>query len=147
MSIPKIDKMQSGALDQVQVAPSGFNILSTNFLVSAIVLVGSIFTWWNFSESQVTVAVTQLLGVVSFVALIREQIKATGLKVDLRKWLATANPLHYIGQILLAIGVSLPPELLPSLKTLVDALQTGNWGQVISAGLALITILYHIFRK
>ena len=53
---------------------------STNYTTQIIMFLGSLFTFFTFSESQVGQAVASLYAVIGFIMLVREKAK-TGIKV------------------------------------------------------------------
>lgn len=52
----------------------------------------------------------------------------------------------YVTNVVVALSPQLA-DLLPPLKSLVDALYAQNWGQVITAGVSLLSILFYSVIK
>lgn len=114
----------------------------TNFWF-ALLMVG--LSFFGGGENTAQALVTAGVGVVAAIGVFRQFLvnaKWKGLKATL----AEPNTWNYIGGVILTI-LPQATDLIPALHGVYDALITGNWGLVISRGIALLTIIYYLFVK
>jgi hypothetical protein len=113
----------------------------TNLYLNIILLIGAIFG--GMSGDTAGVIVGAAAGVVAAVGLIRAWIVSA--KFD-SGFINNPNVWAYITAIVVAFAPK-AAELIPALQGLFEALKTGNWGSVISAGVTLISMIYFTFFK
>lgn len=114
----------------------------TNFWFAALMVV---FSFFGGTEGLAQQIVSLGVGVVSLFGTVRQFLpnaKSKGFK-DV---LGEVNTWNYISGVLTLI-VPRAGELVPALRDLYDALIIGNWGLVITRGVALLTIAFYLFKK
>lgn len=114
----------------------------TNFWFAALMFV---FSFFGGTEDTAQVIVSAGVGLVAAAGAIRQflpNLKFTGFKAAL----AAPNTWNYLSGVLVLL-VPQAGELVPALREVYDALILGNWGLVISRGIAFLTILFYIFKK
>ena len=84
-------------------------------------------------------------GVVAAVLALRNWIVKAKFNLD-KSWIADPNNIAYLTAVVVAISPKLA-ELIPGLKTLFDALSTGNWGAINTAAVSVISLIYYTFFK
>lgn len=118
------------------------SLMGTNFWVNLLLLVGSL---WGLENQTATTVVVAIFGVVGAFFSVRNFVvaaKYTGTKT----WLSDPNTWSYLTAVVLAIIPS-ATDLVPALRDVTDALLSGNWASIITAGLSLLTIIYYRFVK
>ena len=128
--------------DQVNALP-GWGV---NRITQYIMFIGSLFTFFTFSESEVGAAVAAVFAVAGFAVTFYEKAK-TGIVADWGKWLANPNTWSNLTAILVGLLPTLSPEAVNFLKLLVEGIGSGNWQQAITAAFSLVTILIYFFRN
>lgn len=114
----------------------------TNFWFALIMVALSFF---GGGESTAQALVTAGFGLVAGIGALRQFIVGA-------KWqgfgatLSEPNTWNYIAGVVLTI-LPQATDLVPALQGVYDALISGNWGLVISRGIALLTIMYYLFIK
>jgi len=114
----------------------------TNFWFASLMLVLSFFGGTEDLAQQI---ISTAVGVVALFGAVRQflpNLKFTGFKAAL----AAPNTWNYLSGVLVLL-VPQAGELVPALREVYDALILGNWGLVISRGIALLTIAFYIFKK
>lgn len=114
----------------------------TNFWFALLMVVLSFF---GGGESTAQALVTAGFGVVAAIGAFRQFLvgaKWQGFKATLSE----PNTWNYLAGVVLTI-VPQATDLVPALQGVYDALIGGNWGLVISRGIALLTIIYYLFVK
>lgn len=114
----------------------------TNFWGAFFILVGSI---WGITESEVSEFVVSMSGVIGFGLAFRERIKAS--TVDWLQWIRSPNTWNYVFAALAFIVPAIPAGLGDKVSALIEALISKNWASVISAGLALLSMIYFTLIK
>ena len=114
----------------------------TNFWF-ALIMVG--LSFFGGGENVAQSLVTAGVGIVAAFGAFRQFL--VGAKWQgFKQTLAEPNTWNYIAGIVLTI-LPQATDLVPALQGVYDALITGNWGLVISRGIALLTIVYYLFIK
>jgi hypothetical protein len=114
----------------------------TNFWFAALMFV---FSFFGGTEDLAQQIVSTAVGVIALFGAVRQflpSLKFTGFKAAL----AAPNTWNYLSGVLVLL-VPQAGELVPALREVYDALILGNWGLVISRGIAFLTILFYIFKK
>lgn len=114
----------------------------TNFWFAFIMVILSFF---GGGENTAQALVTAGFGVVAAVGVFRQFLVGAKWK-GFAATLAEPNTWNYLAAIMLTI-VPKATDLVPALQGVYDALIGGNWGLVISRGIALLTIIYYLFVK
>jgi len=120
-------------------------IPGTNFFTQLILLVGSIFTFFAFTEAEIGAAVSAIFSLVGFGAALRDKAKA-GISADWLKWLKSPNTWSYLATILAGILPALSPDAVKYLQSLTEGVLAGNWQQAITAAFSLLSILFFTFK-
>jgi hypothetical protein len=115
----------------------------TNLYLQIILLIGSI--WGGISQDTAGIIVAAGAGLVAAFAAIRTWVVNAKFTPG-KSWIGDANNWSYIAAIVVAL-FPLGADLVPALKGLVDALVAQNWGQAITAGFSLISIVIYTFIK
>lgn len=114
----------------------------TNFWFALLMFALSFFGGGEDLAQQVVSAV---VGVVALFGAVRQFLPNAKFK-GVKATLAEANTWNYIAGVVVLI-VPQAGELVPALRELYDALILGNWGLVISRGVALLTMAFYLFRS
>ncbi len=114
----------------------------TNFWFAALMVV---FSFFGGTEGLAQQIVSLGVGVVALFGAVRQFLPNAKFK-GFKDALGEVNTWNYIGGVLTLI-VPQAGELVPALRDLYDALITGNWGLVITRGVALLTIAFYLFKK
>lgn len=114
----------------------------TNFWFALLMVILSFF---GGGENVAQALVTAGFGVVAAIGVFRQFLVGAKWK-GLKGTLAEPNTWNYIAGVVLTI-LPQATDLVPALHGVYDALITGNWGLVISRGIALLTIIYYLFVK
>jgi len=114
----------------------------TNFWFAALMVV---FSFFGGTEDLAQQIVSLGVGVVALFGAVRQFLPNAKFK-GVKEVLGAANTWNYISGVVVLI---LPQagELVPALRDLYDALILGNWGLVISRGVALLTIAFYLSKK
>lgn len=118
---------------------------STNYTTQIIMFLGSLFTFFTFSESQVGQAVASLYAVIGFIMLVREKAK-TGIVVGWKAWIQNPNTFAYLGALITPFLPNIAPELVKAIEAIVQAFGDGNWQQIITAVLSFLSFLFFQLR-
>lgn len=105
--------------------------------------IGSFFGLQENTAQQVVMAVVGIIAAGGGVRQFLQTAKFGGFLETLKQ----PNTINYLIGVLTLVGIPQAGEIVPALKDVVDALVTGNWGLVITRGIALLTILFYIFKK
>lgn len=120
-------------------------IPGTNFFTQLILLVGSIFSFFTFTEAEVGAAVSAVFAVIGFGAAFREKAKA-GFVADWIGWIRNPNTWSYLTAVLAALIPALSPDVARYLQQITEGVLAGNWQQAITAAFSLLSILFFTFR-
>lgn len=120
-------------------------IPGTNFFTQLILLIGSIFTFFAFSEQEIGAVVSAVFALIGFGAALREKAKA-GVTADWLKWLKSPNTWSYLAAVLTGILPMLSPDAVKYLQSLTEGVLAGNWQQAITAAFSLLSILFFTFK-
>lgn len=116
----------------------------TNFYF-ALFMVGLSFFTGIGGEGIAQQAVSLAVGAIALVGAFRQFLPTAKFK-GWKQAFGEANTWNYLSGVLVLI-VPQAGELIPALRELYDALILGNWGLVISRGIALLTIAFYLFKK
>ena len=132
-------KQRTGAELQVP----GSSLTGTNLWVNIVLLIGSIFG--GMSGDLATQIVTAVLGIIAAAFAARNWFVNAKFKLD-KSWIADPNNWAYLSAV---VGALIPgaADLIPGLQDLANALISGNWTAVITAGLTLLSMAYYLFFK
>ena len=123
---------------QVQSPWTGTNIYTQLLLLVTSFLGG-------MSDQQAGMIVAAVAAVIAAFAGLRTWI--IGRKFTPGKsWIADPNNWSYLGAVLVGLSPKLG-ELLPSFRSIVEALFAGNWGQVITGVLTLFSLIFYTYIK
>lgn len=115
----------------------------TNFYAVAILLIASIFGGMSDQlAAQIAGVVTGLIGAAFG---LRTWIK--GAKITNGKsWIGDPNNWAYLSALIASI---LPKfaELVPGLQELTQAIAAKNWGQIVTAGVSFLSLVYYLVIK
>ena len=115
----------------------------TNIYGQLLLLIASLFG--GMTQDTAGLIVAGGAGVVAAVLALRNWIVKAKFQLD-KSWIADPNNIAYLTAVVVAISPKLA-ELIPGLKTLFDALSTGNWGAIITAAVSVISLIYYTFFK
>ena len=115
----------------------------TNIYGQLLLLIASLFG--GMTQDTAGLIVAGGAGVVAAVLALRNWIVKAKFNLD-KSWIADPNNIAYLTAVVVAISPKLA-ELIPGLKTLFDALSTGNWGAIITAAVSVISLIYYTFFK
>jgi hypothetical protein len=118
-------------------------LIGTNFALTLAILVGSFFGAPEQLSNQVVMSVVGVVAAIGAVRQFLPNAKFDGLKARL----LDPNTWQYLLAFVSTIGIPKLADLVPPLHDLSDALISGNWGLVISKGLALLTMVYYLLIK
>ena len=115
----------------------------TNVYVNILLLIGSFFG--GMSGDTATIIVSAVMAVVAAVFAFRNWVVTA--KFSLKKsWVGDPNNWAYVTAII-AGAVPAASELITPLKELANALVAGNWGNIITGAVTLLSIVYYKFLK
>lgn len=115
----------------------------TNFWVAALIFIFSFFGNGQELAGQIVGLVTAGIAAVFGIRQFFQQNKFGGFY----KTLVQGNTLNYLAQVLIYAGIPNVDQLVPPLKTAVEAFASGNWGQIVSALVSLGTIVFYLFFR
>lgn len=118
-------------------------LTGTNVYAQALLLVASIFGGMSGDTAGTIVAAGA--GVVAAFFAIRTWIVSAKFKTG-KAWISDPNNWSYVTSIVVALLPS-AADLIEPLRGLVNALVAGNWTNVITFGLSLLSIVYYTFFK
>ena len=116
---------------------------SANFYIAVVLAIGGYF--FAFPEGKAIEAVNGLFATIAGGGALYQFFKARP-ETKGKGWFADANFWNYTSTALVAVLPVAGPELLPSLKGVVEGLVQGNWGNIITFGLSFFTIIYKLIR-
>jgi len=114
----------------------------TNLYLSLLLLVGS---FWGLQEGLANQIIGSFAGLIAVVGATRNWVKIAKPR-GFKEYITDKNTWQYISVALLTF-LPQADTLVPQLKSLVDALFTGNWTEIVKAGISLLTILYFLVIK
>lgn len=114
----------------------------TQFYFALLILIGS---FWGMTEVTANAVIGAAVGLIGAIGTVRNFLKTAEPKPFL-KTLLSANGINYLTAVLVAISPALG-DLVPPLKSLVEAIQAGNWGAIVSALVSLGTIIFYLVRN
>lgn len=118
-------------------------LTGTNFWVNLLLLIGSAFG--GLSGDTAGMIVAAVSGLIGAVFAVRNWV--VNAKFNLGKsWIADPNNWAYLTAVVVAL-IPQAAELLPALRSLADALISGNWSAILTAGFSLLTMIYYTFIK
>lgn len=115
--------------------------LGTNLWVQIMLVGTSVFG--GMTQTTAGMVVAAVSGVIAAGFALRTWVLSAKFNKNVLK---DVNFWAYLTNVVVALSPQLA-DLLPSLKTLVDALYAQNWGQVITAGVSLLSILFYSVIK
>jgi hypothetical protein len=119
------------------------SLLGTNFLTVSILLAASIVGGMQEElAGQIAVLISGIIGAFGGIRNWFKNIKLTNGKA----WITDPNNWTYLSAVVLA---TLPQfaDFVPPLKDLANAVLSGNWSSIITAGLSVLTMLYYFVIK
>ena len=114
----------------------------TQFYFALLILVGS---FWGLKQSDASAIISAAVGLIGVVGTVRNFVKDAKPQPFLPT-LLSANGINYLTAVLVAISPALG-DIVPPLKSLIEAIQAGNWGAMISALVSLGTIIFYLVKK
>jgi|JI10StandDraft_1071094.scaffolds.fasta_scaffold185485_4 hypothetical protein len=114
----------------------------TQFYFALLILIGS---FWGMTEGTANAVIGAAVGLIGAVGTVRNFLKTASPQPFLPT-LLSANGINYLTAVLVAISPALG-DLVPPLKTLIEAIQAGNWGAIVSALVSLGTIIFYLVKK
>ena len=115
----------------------------TNIYYQLILLIASFFG--GMSDETAGMIVAAVMAAIGAFAAVRSFIVNAKFTPG-KTWIADPNNWSYLGAVLVGISPKFS-ELLPALKGLTEALFAGNWAQVITGALTLISLVFYTFFK
>ena len=115
--------------------------LGTNLWVQIILVLTSVFGGMTQTTAGMIVAAAS--GAIAAGFAIRTWVISAKFNKNILK---DVNFWAYVTNVVVALSPQLA-DLLPPLKSLVDALYAQNWGQVITAGVSILSILFYSVIK
>jgi len=115
----------------------------TNFYAVVVLLIASIFGGMSDElAAQIAGAVTGLIGATFG---LRTWIKGAKL-ANGKSWIGDPNNWAYLSALVASI---LPKfaELVPGLQELTQAIAAKNWGQIVTAGVSFLSLVYYLVIK
>lgn len=114
----------------------------TQFWFALLILIGS---FWGMTQDTATQVISAVVGLIGAVGTVRNFVKNAEPKPFLPT-LLSANGINYLTAVLVAISPQLG-DIVPPLKSLIEAIQAGNWGAIVSALVSLGTIIFYLVRN
>lgn len=114
----------------------------TQFWFALLILIGG---FWGMTEDTASQIIASAVGLIGGVGVVRNFVKNADPKPFLPT-LLSANGINYLTAVLVAVSPQLG-DLVPPIKKLIEAIQAGNWGAIISATVSLGTIIYYLVRN
>lgn len=119
------------------------SIFSTNFLAVLILLAASVVG--GMAEDQATQIAGLLSGIVGAFAGVRNWLKTIKLTTA-KSWIGDPNNWAYVTAV---VSAAIPKfaDFVPAIQDLANAIVSGNWGAIITAGVSLLTLVYYLVLK
>ena len=114
----------------------------TQFWFALLILIGS---FWGMTQDTATQVISAVVGLIGAVGTVRNFVKNAEPKPFLPT-LLSANGINYLTAVLVAISPQLG-DIVPPLKSLIEAIQAGNWGAIVSTLVSLGTIIFYLVRN
>jgi hypothetical protein len=115
----------------------------TNVYLQLILLLASIFG--GITQDTAAFVVAAGAGIVGAIGAIRTWVVQAKLTSP-KSWIADPNNWTYLTAALTAI-IPAASGIVQPLKGVAEALVTGNWGAVITAGFALFSYVFYTWIK
>lgn len=115
--------------------------LSTNFALTAVLLVGGLLK--GFDVVDATTGVDAVATLVAVWGASREKIKG----VDFKAWIGNKNTWAYLGTIVVTFAPAIPLELFQHAGDIAAAAIGGNYQGILVGLFAAIPIIYNLFFK
>lgn len=113
---------------------------STNFYISAVLVIGSLFI--GFPEETAQSAVYGIAGILAAAGIIRNWAKDA--RFDFSQ-IQSANFWNYIATLAAVISpIALPENLFQEAQEVTRALFEQNWQSVLISGFSMLSILFNI---
>lgn len=119
------------------------SIKGTNFWVVIILLVASIVG--GMSEDQAHQIAGVITGIIGAVAAFRNWLKTVKLTTA-KSWIGDPNNWAYVTAVVSAL-IPQFADFVPAIQDLANAIISGNWGAIITAGVSLLTLVYYLLLK
>lgn len=119
------------------------SLLGTNFIVVVILLATSVVG--GMSEDLATQIAGLIAGLIGAFAGVRNWLKDAKL-VTVKKWIGDPNNWTYLSAVVVA-AIPKFADFVPALQDLANAIVSGNWGSMITAGVSLLTLVYYLVLK
>jgi len=115
----------------------------TNIYGQILLLLASLFG--GMSEETSGLIVAGGAGVVAAFLAVRNWIVTAKFNLD-KSWVKDPNNIAYLTAVIVAISPK-AAELIPGAVDVFNALNTGNWGAIISAAVSLVSLVWYSFFK
>lgn len=113
----------------------------TNFYFAALMVV---FSFFGGTENYAQQIVSTIVGVIALVGTTRQLLPSFKLQ-NWKEVLGKTNTWNYLSGVAVLI-LPQATEFIPALRDVYDAMILGNWGLVISRGIALLTIIFYLLK-
>lgn len=115
----------------------------TNMWVNLVLLIASLFGGMSGTDAGIIGAA--IAAVIGAVFAIRNWIVTAKFKLD-KSWIADPNNWAYLAAVVTGLIPAAAP-LIPGLKSLAEALVSGNWPAIITGAVSLISLVWYTFFK
>lgn len=119
------------------------SLLGTNFLTVAILLAASIVG--GMQEELAGQIAVLISGIIGAFGSLRNWLKNVKLATG-KSWIGDPNNWAYLSAVVMAV---LPQfaDFVPAIKDLANAIISGNWSSIITAGVSLLSLVYYLIIK
>lgn len=115
----------------------------TNLYANILLLIASI--GGGMSTDTATLIVSAVTGLIGAVFAIRNWIVSAHFSLT-KSWINDPNNWAYLTAVLAGF-IPAAATLVPGLKSLAEAIVSGNWGSMLTAAVTLVSLIYYNFIK